>query len=67
MARDLSAYLQDMLEACNSIQDVMIDVSLEEYRSKRAVRSAVFGIVYSDLIALKAEVGELVDECCDAN
>ena len=41
MARDLSAYLQDILEACNSIQDVMSDVSLEEYRRKRAVRSAV--------------------------
>jgi len=34
MARDLSAYLQDILEACNSIQDVMSEVSLEEYRSK---------------------------------
>jgi uncharacterized protein with HEPN domain len=117
MARDLSAYLQDILEACNSIQDVMSDVSLEEYRSKRAVRSAVerefiiigealrrlssldetlfcsisnsraivdfrnllahdygavdddavFGLVYSDLIVLKAEVGKLVDDCYDAN
>ena len=117
MARDLSAYLQDILEACNSIEDVMSGVSLEEYRSKRAVRSAVerefiiigealrrisalvetlfssisnsravvdfrnllahdygavdddavFGLVYSDLIVLKAEVGELVDDCYDAN
>jgi uncharacterized protein with HEPN domain len=41
MARDLSSYLQVILEACNSIQDVMNDVSLDEYRSKRAVRSAV--------------------------
>ena len=41
MARDLSAYLQDILEACNSIEDVMSGVSLEEYPSKRAVRSAV--------------------------
>ncbi|MFN9931674.1 MAG: DUF86 domain-containing protein, partial [Cyanobacteriota bacterium] len=41
MARDLSAYLQDIFEACNSIEDVMSGVSLEEYRSKRAVRSAV--------------------------
>ena len=107
MARDLSAYLQDILEACNSIEEVMSGVSLEEYRSKRAVRSAVerkfiiigealrrvsaldetlfssisnsraivdfrnllahdygavdddavFGLVYSDLIVLKAEVG----------
>ena len=117
MARELSAYLQDILEACNSIQDVMSDVSLEEYRRKRAVRSAVereffiigealrrvssldetlfcsisnsraivdfrnllahdygavdddavFGLVYSDLIVLKAEVSELVDDCYDAN
>jgi uncharacterized protein with HEPN domain len=117
MARDLSAYLQDIFEACNSIDDVMSGVSLEEYRSKRAVRSAVerefiiigealrrvsaldetlfssisnsraivdfrnllahdygavdddavFGLVYSDLIVLKAEVGELLDDCLDAN
>jgi uncharacterized protein with HEPN domain len=117
MARDLSAYLQDILEACNSIEDVMSGVSLEEYRSKRAVRSAVerefiiigealrrvsaldetlfssisnsraivdfrnllahdygavdddavFGLVYSDLIELKVEVGELLDDCHDAN
>jgi len=117
MARDLSAYLQDILEACNSIEDVMSGVSLEEYRSKRAVRSAVerefiiigealrrvsaldetlfssisnsraivdfrnllahdygavdddavFGLVYSDLIVLKAEAGQLLDDCHDAN
>lgn len=41
MARDLSAYLQDALDACNSIEDVMSGISLDEYRSKRAVRSAV--------------------------
>jgi uncharacterized protein with HEPN domain len=41
MARDLSAYVQDVLEACNAIEDVMCDISLEEYRSMRAVRSAV--------------------------
>lgn len=117
MVRDLSAYLQDILEACNSIEDVMLNVSLDEYRSKRAVRSAVerefiiigealrrvcalnetlfgsisnsraivdfrnllahdygavddaavFGLVFSDLIVLKAEVGKLLDNCHDAN
>ena len=117
MARDLSAYLQDVLDACNSIQDVMSGVSLEDYRSTRAVRSAVerefiiigealrrvrsldetlfssisnsraivdfrnllahdygavdddavFGLVYSDLIVLKAEVSELLDDSHDAN
>jgi uncharacterized protein with HEPN domain len=41
MARDLSAYLQDVIEACNSTEDVMSDVSLKGYRNKRAVRSAV--------------------------
>ena len=117
MARDLSAYLQDVLEACKSIEDVMSGVSLEEYRGKRSGRSAVerefiiigealrrvralderlfssisnsraivdfrnllahdygavdddavFGLVYSDLIVLKAEVSELLDACHDAN
>lgn len=117
MARDLSAYLQDVIEACNSIEDVMNGVSLAEYRNKRAVRSAVerefiiigealrrvrtldetlfgsisnsraivdfrnllahdygavdddavFGLVYSDLIVLKHEVGMLLDDCNDAN
>jgi uncharacterized protein with HEPN domain len=110
MARDLSAYLRDILDACTAIEDVMSGISLEEYRSKRAVRSAVerefiiigealrrvsalderlfrsisnsraivdfrnllahdygavdddavFGLVYSDLIVLKAEVGVLL-------
>ena len=41
MARDLSAYLQDFIEACNSTEDVMSDVSLKGYRNKRAARSAV--------------------------
>lgn len=41
MARDLTAYLQDILEACTAIEDVMSGVSQEEYRSRRAVRSAV--------------------------
>ncbi len=117
MARDFSAYLQDVLDACNSIEDVMSGITLDEYRSKRAVRSAVerefiiigealrrvstldetlfrsisnsraivdfrnllahdygavdddavFGLVYSDLIVLKAEVSELLDDFHDAN
>lgn len=41
MARDVSAYLQDVLEACIAIEHVMSGVSVEEYRNKRAVRSAV--------------------------
>jgi len=54
MARDVSAYLQDVLEACTAIEDVMSD-------------DAVFGLVYSDLIVLKAEVGELLHDSHDAN
>jgi uncharacterized protein with HEPN domain len=41
MARDLSAYLQDVLEACNAIEDVMGGVTLDEYKTRRSVRSAV--------------------------
>jgi uncharacterized protein with HEPN domain len=117
MARDGSAYLQDVLEACTAIEDVMSGVSLEEYRNKRAVRSAVerefivigealrrvgalderlfssisnsraivdfrnllahdygavdddavFGLVYSDLIVLKAEVSVLLLGSHDTN
>jgi uncharacterized protein with HEPN domain len=32
MARDLSAYLCDIFEACNAIEDVMKGVTLEDYR-----------------------------------
>jgi uncharacterized protein with HEPN domain len=61
MVRDLSAYLQDVLEACTAIEDVMSGISLEEYRSNRAViDDAVFGLVYSGLIVLKAEFSELL-------
>ena len=117
MERDPSAYLQDILEACTAIEEVMSGVSLKEYRIKRAVRSAVerefiiigealrrvsalderlfrsisnsraivdfrnmlahdygavdddavFGLVYSDLIVLKAEVCELLHDSHDAN
>lgn len=117
MARDPSAYLQDVLDASNSIEGVMRGVSLEDYRNKRAVRSAVerefiiigealrrirvldeklfgsisnsrtivdfrillahdygavdddavYGLVCSDLIVLKAEVCELLLQYSGAN
>jgi len=117
MVRDLSAYLQDILEACNAIEDVMSGVTLDHYKNRRFVRSAVerefviigealkrvsalderlfrsisnsraivdfcnllahdygavdddavFGLVYSDLVVLKAEVAELLPDCHDAN
>ena len=41
MARDLSAYLQDIYDACVAIEEVTEAVSLEEYRARRAVRSSV--------------------------
>jgi uncharacterized protein with HEPN domain len=41
MARDPAAYLVDALEACQAIEEVISDVDLEAYRSKRSIRSSV--------------------------
>jgi uncharacterized protein with HEPN domain len=41
MARDLSAYLQDIYDACIAIEEVTEYVSLDDYRARRAVRSSV--------------------------
>jgi uncharacterized protein with HEPN domain len=112
MPRDLSAYLQDILDATYAINDVMRGVSLEHYRATRSIRSSVerefiiigealrrisaldeelfdsisnsraiidfrnllthdygaidddsvFGVVYSDLIVLQAEVVEFLQQ-----
>ena len=112
MPRDLTAYLQDILDASAAIADVMRGVSIEDYRNTRSIRSSVerefitigaalrrigdldkrlfasisnsraivdfrnllahdygaidddsvFGIVYSDLIVLQAEVAELLQK-----
>ena len=117
MPRDLTAYLQDILDAAAAIADVMRGVSIEDYRNTRPIRSSVerefiiigaalrrigdldarlfasisnsraivdfrnllahdygaidddsvFGIVYSDLIVLQAEVAELLQELTSAN
>ena len=117
MARDLSAYLQDILDACIAIEDVMVDVTLGNYLRQRFIRSSVerefiiigealrrisaldeplflsisnsraiidfrnllahdygavdddsvFGLVHSDLILLKAEVGVLLRDLFGAN
>ena len=64
MARDLSAYLQDVLDACNSIEDIVSGIA-HDYGA--VDDDTVFGLVYSDLIVLKAEVGELLGDCHDAN
>ena len=117
MARDLSAYFQDIHDACCAIEDVMQGITVEDYRRQRSIRSSVerefiiigealrrislldehlflsisnsraivdfrnllahnygaidddsvFGLVYSDLIILKAEVGELLYNLFGAN
>jgi len=41
MARDPAAYLIDALEACRAIEEVLSDVDLETYRSRRSIRSSV--------------------------
>jgi uncharacterized protein with HEPN domain len=41
MARDLSAYLQDIYDACVAIEEVIEGVTLDDYRGKRAVRPSV--------------------------
>jgi uncharacterized protein with HEPN domain len=41
MARDLSAYLQDIYDACVAIEEVIEGVTLDDYRGKRPVRSSV--------------------------
>ena len=41
MARDLSAYLQDIYDACVTIEEVTEGVSLDNYQAQRAVRSSV--------------------------
>jgi uncharacterized protein with HEPN domain len=41
MARDLSAYLQDIHDACVPIKEVTEAVSLEEYQARRVIRSSV--------------------------
>lgn len=117
MVRDLSAYFQDIHDACCAIEDVMHGITVEDYRRQRSIRSSVerefiiigevlrrislldehlflsisnsraivdfrnllahnygaidddsvFGLVYSDLIILKAEVGELLYNLFGAN
>ena len=41
MPRDLTAYLQDILDAAAAIADVMRGVSIEDYRNTRSIRSSV--------------------------
>mgnify|MGYP003338768022 CR=1 FL=1 len=41
MARDISAYLSDIIDACNSISSILVEVSIEAYVATREKRSAV--------------------------
>jgi len=41
MARNVATYLQDIFDACVAIEEVTQGVSLDEYRNKRSIRSAV--------------------------
>jgi uncharacterized protein with HEPN domain len=41
MVRELSAYLYDIIEDCDAIEDVIAGVTLEGCRAKRSVRSSV--------------------------
>jgi uncharacterized protein with HEPN domain len=37
MARDLSAYFQDIYDACVAIEEVIDGVTLDDYRGRRAI------------------------------
>jgi uncharacterized protein with HEPN domain len=41
MARDISAYLCDIIDACNSISSILVGISMETYVATREKRSAV--------------------------
>ena len=41
MARDISVYLCDIIDACNSISSVLAEASIETYVATREKRSAV--------------------------
>jgi uncharacterized protein with HEPN domain len=57
MVRNVAAYLQDILDACVAIEEVTQGVSLDEYRNRQSIRSAVereFIIVGEALSRLRA-------------
>jgi uncharacterized protein with HEPN domain len=41
MPRSIAAYLADILDACDAVQDVLAGVDLATYQRTRAIRSAV--------------------------
>lgn len=41
MPRDVRAYLNDILESCDAIENAIKDLDLTEYKGNRLVRSSV--------------------------
>jgi len=41
MPRSIAAYLADILDACDAIDEVLSGVDLATYQSKRSIRSSV--------------------------
>jgi uncharacterized protein with HEPN domain len=78
MARDVSAYLHDIYDACVAI-DERLFLSISNSRAIIDFRNllahdygavdddSVFGLVYSDLVVLKEEVGNLLHDLFGAN
>jgi uncharacterized protein with HEPN domain len=41
MAREITAYLRDIIDACDSIASILTDISIDTYAGMREKRSAV--------------------------
>jgi len=41
MAREITAYLRDIIDACDSIASILTDISIDTYVEMREKRSAV--------------------------
>lgn len=41
MAREITAYLRDIIDACDSIASILADISIDTYVEMREKRSAV--------------------------
>ena len=69
MPRSIAAYLADILEACEAIDEVLSGVDLVTYQSKRSIRSSVereFIIVGEAVNSLGRVAPDLVEEISHA-
>ena len=69
MPRSIAAYLADILEACDAIDDVLREIDLNAYASQRAIRSSVereFIILGEAVAGLRRMAPELAAEITDA-